>query len=430
MDKGFAGKVRGALGSAAAVSSYLKYCWSKTRQLAGIAAPRNSNDIRRLYDSRYYLTDCGGYESYNLTGGKLLEDRRLAAVASLARLGEGSRILDLGCGRGELVYYFASAGARVVGVDYSESAITLAERCFGGEPELRRQVELICGDVCSVPFEGAFGVVIASDLIEHLGVDEVQRLYQRVSGILGKQGIFVIHTFPNLWYYKYHYPRIRRLALRSGKYLPPQPRTAYELRMHINEQSPRTMLRQLRSCFDHVLLWFGDPENPLGNLGSSPSKEFVRSARSLWALASHEPVGIDRIKSILEMPELPAPDAARIRIRYCGDELHLRVNAEFHVQVELENLSSTWIQSLPPMPVHLSYHWIDELGSIKVFDGKRTALAPPLAPDSRRRYLMLVSAPEVPGRWTLRLTLVQEGVRWFDEQPVSLRADVAAEVSI
>jgi len=75
------------------------------------------------------------------------------------------------------------------------------------------------------------------------------------------------------------------------------------------------------------------------------------------------------------------------------------------------------------------YHWIGQNGSIAVFDGQRTALAPALAPGARRRYCVRVRPPAAAGRWTLRLTLVQEAVRWFDAPPTSLWIDVPVDVS-
>ncbi len=391
----------------------------------------SSEPLSQMYDSRYYLCDCGGYEVYKQSKGKSIEDARLRAVAALAEVvRRPARVLDLGCGRGELVRHFASEGASVVGVDYSASAIDLAEQCFEGEPDLRRRVDLVCGDVCTAPLTGFFDAVTASDLIEHLGFEEVDRLYARVARVLAPQGVFVIHTFPNLWYYKYDYARRRRLARRLDLYLPPEPRTRYELLMHINEQSPRRMRRQLQSHFQHVLLWFGDPDNVLGNLGSRPRKEFVRAARSLFAVASHAPVPIKDIQRLFEMPALEPLPAGGIRIRFCGQEpVQMSVHGAVRVQIELENRCGRRLQSSPPFPVHIAYHWIDEQGSIRVFDGERTPLAPALESRDRRQYSVRISSPGVSGKWRLRLTLVQEAVRWFDTAPTSLWADVSVQVS-
>jgi SAM-dependent methyltransferase len=389
--------------------------------------PASSKPLSGLYDSQYYLCDCGGYETYNQTGGKSLEDPRLRSVAVLAEVaGRPERVLDLGCGRGELLYHFATKGLFAVGVDYSTTAIQLAERCFEGESALRSRVDLVCGDVCSVPLSGSFNAVLAADLIEHLGIEEVGQLYARVARLLAPGGVFVVHTFPNLWYYRYDYARKRRLARQLGAYLPLEPRSRYEQLMHINEQSPRVMLRQLQSHFRYVLLWFGDPNDALGNLGSPPRKEFVRAAPSLFALASHKPLHIENVQRLFRMPALDPRSANGLRIRFCGEPpLRISAHSAFRAQIELENHSGSRLHSSPPYPVHLSYHWIDEQGTMRVVDGERTPLAPALEPGDCRRYSVRISPPGTAGRWTLRLTLVQETIRWFDAAPTSLWADVA-----
>jgi hypothetical protein len=60
-----------------------------------------SNELRDTYDSHYFLSDCGGFESYKRSCGKSLEDSRLRAVASIAKLARPSRVLagSSFCGR-------------------------------------------------------------------------------------------------------------------------------------------------------------------------------------------------------------------------------------------------------------------------------------------------------------------------------------------
>jgi hypothetical protein len=105
------------------------------------------------------------------------------------------------------------------------------------------------------------------------------------------------------------------------------------------------------------------------------------------------------------------------------------MHGAFHLQIEVENQSDINLHSMPPFPVHLSYHWIDERGSIVVFDGERTPLVPALGPGMVRHYAMRFLPPGAPGRWTLRLTLVQEAVRWLDQPPTSLWCDIPVYIS-
>lgn len=66
-------------------------------------------------------------------------------------------------------------------------------------------------------------------------------------------------------------------------------------------------------------------------------------------------------------------------------------------------------------PVHLSYHWQAPDDSWLEFDGERTPLPRDLAPGETVHHYLTLKAPPQPGSARLHLTLVQEGVGWFDQ---------------
>src|SRR5687768_16939749 len=55
-------------------------------------------------------------------------DAAAVAVASVPGLRPGSRVLDLGCGAGEMLYRLAMRGADVVGVEQSASLVQYCRR--------------------------------------------------------------------------------------------------------------------------------------------------------------------------------------------------------------------------------------------------------------------------------------------------------------
>jgi hypothetical protein len=79
--------------------------------------------------------------------------------------------------------------------------------------------------------------------------------------------------------------------------------------------------------------------------------------------------------------------------------------------------------------VRLSYHWLSAAGETVVLDGLRTELPHDLLPGEHVEVRVAIRAPEEPGRFVLRLTMVQEGIAWFDERgarTLDLPVDVVA----
>ena len=393
------------------------------------SAIRSSVDIRSAYTSEYYLRDCAGFDYYKENEGKELRDPRLQAIASIASLQDKGRVLDIGCGRGELSYYFAKRGFAVTAVDYSADAIALAQKCFEGEEQLKSRVEFRQSDVCSVQLQGQYDLATASDVIEHLSPEELELLYKGVSEHLKPAGLFVVHTFPNLWYYKYGYPRRRKTAASVGAYLPAQPRSRYEILMHINEQSPRVLKRQLTRNFRHVLVWFGDSFNPGGSLLETFNRDRLRSAEDLFAVASNSPINQEQLKAVLQMKTLPPMNSSEIKLVVKTCPVSVPAGSVFSVTVEIKNNSSFMLTSRPPNPVHIAYHWLGETTSEAiVFEGQRSVLLPALGPGCIELYMTKVKAPERTGYHILRTTLVQEAVRWLDQTPTMVFADVLIEL--
>lgn len=403
-----------------------------------------SLEIRQTYTTNYYTKDCGGFEAYKRNQGKKLEDLRLQAVAAIASLKKNGSVIDIGCGRGELTYYFAKQGFTVTAIDYSQSAIEFAQKCFesDSDKELRQNVQFYCDNCCTVKLAEKYDLAVASDVIEHLAFEEIEALYQKVAQFLNPDGLFVVHTFPNLWYYRYEYPRRRKIAASVGAYLPPQPRSRYELLMHINEQSPRILKKQLSRHFKYILLWFADPQNPGGSLVNKFSRKEVCIAPSLFAIASHRPINQEQLKNRLQMRPLPPIPSGKIELLVTEYPADVLVNEEFYIQLKVKNYSEFIFNSYAPNPIHIVYHWMDEsANSYLVFEGERTRIFPPI--DSSKRavfnpssdktnqgtYLVRIKSMPKKGNYILRVTLVQEGIQWFDLASTQLMRDIPIKIA-
>ncbi len=97
--------------------------------------------------------------------------------ALLARLPEdltGCRVLDAGCGAGQLSHELAANGAEVVGVDISPNLLDMATKTT---PEaLQSQITYCTGDMLDPSF-GSFDYIVAMDsLIHYRPVDAAEAL--------------------------------------------------------------------------------------------------------------------------------------------------------------------------------------------------------------------------------------------------------------
>jgi hypothetical protein len=92
----------------------------------------------------------------------------------------------------------------------------------------------------------------------------------------------------------------------------------------------------------------------------------------------------------------------------------------FEVEVEVCNTSQYNWPSVGLRAVCMSYHWLDSIKGMLVYDGKRTPLPQDVSPASTIRMWVSIIAPEQPADVHLQLTLVQEHVAWFDEKGCSL----------
>lgn len=388
------------------------------------AGSRSSKGVRAAYTEHYYLRDCGGYDSAKRTGGVRIEDPRLVAVGTLAATAKVGRALDLGCGRGELSVFLAGLGHQVLAVDYSSEAIALGARARSLAGSLASRIEFRSQDVNETPLSGQYDVAVASDLIEHMAPEELDRLYTRVADHLHPKGLFVVHTYPNAWFYRYEHSRRLRIAQSVGAYLPSEPRSRYELLMHINEQRPQVLKRQLSRCFPHVKLWFADHScaSPVENLRRPFPIQELRAAGDLFAVASHSEVDVARLMEAFTTEPIPFTAGIQLRMAVAAAPSQVCAGESFGVFVRIENPTDFDLKSHGRFPVNLSYHWLDANGgTCVVFEGVRSLIPFASRHETRVAYMTVV-APEQPGKYILQATMVQEWVAWYCDLPVAVQA--------
>lgn len=209
-----------------------------------------------LYDRPYFLSNCGGHELYRETRGALL-DERLCVLFQMAEVQPGMRVLDLGCGRGELVRHLAEAGAAAWGVDISSEAIGISrETLEAAHPFASGKAALCMAKAQELPLgQESFDRVILSDILEHLSFPDLKATLREVHRVLRPDGLVLFHTFPNRWFYTLFYP-LKRLFWDRPRGLagPRDPRTPYERLLHVHELSAWDLWVSFRKLF-RVRIW-------------------------------------------------------------------------------------------------------------------------------------------------------------------------------
>lgn len=184
----------------------------------------------KAYDERYFLEDCGGAEFFRTYGARVLKPQ-LAYALKRAELAPGMRVLDLGCGRGELLAHARRAGAEAVGADFSPEALKLAAEVSGCRT-------VLCG-ADKLPFpDASFERVFLVGVIDHLSEDQRARCFEEIGRVLAPGGAALVHTCANRLYYKlWTYEARRALAGLLGMKRPSEPRSEEDRRLHVNEHS-------------------------------------------------------------------------------------------------------------------------------------------------------------------------------------------------
>lgn len=204
------------------------------------------------YDREYYLVHMDGAADFARSGGQALTPR-LDYALQLVKRSPGQRILDLGCGRGEVAWRIAQSGAEAHGADFSPDALAIARDLAGAE-----LVRLEAAAATHLPYlDGTFDAVLMLDIVEHLYPDELLATFREVLRILKPRGRLVIHTMPNGDYYRWGYPVYRALAGLTGRRLPKDPRKRwYRGETHVNIQTPRSLGHTLQGAgFPVIDVW-------------------------------------------------------------------------------------------------------------------------------------------------------------------------------
>jgi ubiquinone/menaquinone biosynthesis C-methylase UbiE len=236
---------------------------------------RDRLNVNHRYSHHYYLNQCDGFRQFNNSKGKVL-GKRLKKIFNLIHVQPGMRILDVGCGRGELVLHCARNQAYAWGLDTSTAAISICNQARSHWQKDCKDMQTYAhfqqADAISLPFQDQFfDCVLLVDFIEHVYPGPLHRILGELRRCLKNGGKLIVHTSPN----KYYLPIMGRffaLLSRIFHYLPiggciTQPVLPWNIRtllpsglqrhIHVNEHSSFGLRRLFRDHgFKGEQIWF------------------------------------------------------------------------------------------------------------------------------------------------------------------------------
>ena len=94
---------------------------------------------------------------------------RLVRALHLAKVQPDERVVDLGCGRGEMVTVCRALGSMATGLDYASAALEIARDSSEHLPVVRAAMD-------AQPLKDAtYDVAFSLDVVEHLTPRELER---------------------------------------------------------------------------------------------------------------------------------------------------------------------------------------------------------------------------------------------------------------
>jgi ubiquinone/menaquinone biosynthesis C-methylase UbiE len=211
-----------------------------------------------IYDREYFLSDkCEGWDRFRSDRG--LSALKTAQVAALAPR-PGLRVLDAGCGRGEVLLACVRAGADVAGLDYSQAAVEITREVLADV----QAADVQRGEVTALPWpDASFDAVLFADVIEHVDPAQSVAALAELRRVLAPGGRLLVHTAPNRLFLRVTWPLARiglRAIGRAGSARAMDEWIAASKAYHVNEQTLHGLRRAMRDAgFEQPSVWI-DPD--------------------------------------------------------------------------------------------------------------------------------------------------------------------------
>lgn len=138
-----------------------------------------------LYTEEYFLSNdgCEGSKEFRDSQGEKLSSR-LSTILALIKDVDGNAFLDLGCGRGEILLQLENRASKLVGIDYSASAVKLCRGITKKARVIHADIVRFLPEFESDPFDG----VLMIDIAEHLFDWQLEIVFEHAARLLKADG--------------------------------------------------------------------------------------------------------------------------------------------------------------------------------------------------------------------------------------------------
>lgn len=141
------------------------------------------------------------------------QEQKIDLVLKKLRLQPGMRLLDIGCGWGELALRAASRyQASVVGITLSEEQYAKAKR-RAAERGMEQRVDIRLQNYLDLDSDRSFDRIASVGMFEHVGQGHIPRYFKKIDSLLAPGGVSLLHTLTKLeenssddWIKKYIFP--------------------------------------------------------------------------------------------------------------------------------------------------------------------------------------------------------------------------------
>lgn len=152
--------------------------------------------VKEKYVKEYYLggKDRRTGKPYGAEGSEIFREGKIAPkfYRHFQHIDvKDKAVLDIGCGRGEILKICAERGAKeIMGIDFSKDALEIASAFTKGA----RNITLLNMEARDITFRDKFDVIFMLDVIEHIPDSEMQQVYPKVYSALRQGGMLAVST--------------------------------------------------------------------------------------------------------------------------------------------------------------------------------------------------------------------------------------------